>query len=74
MGFCVWNSSFELVLWNRHYCDIYNFPLGRIHSGGQGWREGWAQGSSAPRPASLVLGQILRHEPGESVLEILVPA
>ena len=25
-GFCVWSSAFRLVMWNRHYCDIYGFP------------------------------------------------
>jgi diguanylate cyclase (GGDEF)-like protein len=29
-GFCVWSSSFELVMWNRHYLDIYSFPADRI--------------------------------------------
>jgi diguanylate cyclase (GGDEF)-like protein len=30
-GFCVWSSQFKLVMWNRHYVDIYNFPPDRIH-------------------------------------------
>ncbi|MEP7241330.1 MAG: PAS-domain containing protein, partial [Devosia sp.] len=32
-GFCVWSSEFKLVMWNRHYLDIYNFPSERIHPG-----------------------------------------
>jgi diguanylate cyclase (GGDEF)-like protein len=30
-GFCVWSSEFKLVMWNRHYLDIYNFPADRIY-------------------------------------------
>jgi len=29
-GFCVWSSEFKLVMWNRHYLDIYSFPADRI--------------------------------------------
>src|SRR4029079_7443993 len=29
-GFCVWSSEFRLVMWNRHYLDIYSFPADRI--------------------------------------------
>ncbi|MEO9227599.1 MAG: EAL domain-containing protein [Devosia sp.] len=29
-GFCVWSSEFKLVMWNRHYLDIYRFPADRI--------------------------------------------
>src|SRR3569833_966958 len=29
-GFCVWSSEFRLVMWNRHYLDIYSFPPDRI--------------------------------------------
>ena len=29
-GFCVWSSEFKLVMWNRHYLDIYGFPAERI--------------------------------------------
>jgi diguanylate cyclase (GGDEF)-like protein len=29
-GFCVWSSQFRLVMWNRHYLDIYNFPPERM--------------------------------------------
>jgi diguanylate cyclase (GGDEF)-like protein len=29
-GFCVWSSDFKLVMWNRHYLDIYSFPPDRI--------------------------------------------
>src|SRR3569833_818765 len=32
-GFCVWSSEFKLVMWNRHYLDIYGFPPDRIHKG-----------------------------------------
>ena len=30
-GFCVWSSEFRLVMWNRHYLDIYGFAEDRIH-------------------------------------------
>src|SRR3569623_1134883 len=29
-GFCVWSSEFRLVMWNRHYLDIYSFPPDRV--------------------------------------------
>ncbi len=29
-GFCVWSPDFRLVMWNRHYLDIYGFPSSRI--------------------------------------------
>ncbi|MEO6012658.1 MAG: EAL domain-containing protein [Devosia sp.] len=32
-GFCVWSSEFKLVMWNKHYLDIYAFPADRIHKG-----------------------------------------
>ncbi len=32
-GFCVWSSGFRLVMWNRHYLDIYRFPADRIRKG-----------------------------------------
>jgi diguanylate cyclase (GGDEF)-like protein len=32
-GFCVWSSSFRLVMWNKHYLDIYGFPAARIRKG-----------------------------------------
>ncbi len=32
-GFCVWSSDFKLVLWNRHYLDIYGFSPKRIRKG-----------------------------------------
>ena len=32
-GFCVWSSDFELVMWNRHYLDIYGFSPRRIKKG-----------------------------------------
>jgi diguanylate cyclase (GGDEF)-like protein len=32
-GFCVWSSTFHLLMWNRHYCDIYNFAPERLKRG-----------------------------------------
>ncbi|HVY52635.1 MAG TPA: EAL domain-containing protein [Devosia sp.] len=32
-GFCVWSSEFKLVMWNRHYLDLYGFPADRIRKG-----------------------------------------
>ena len=32
-GFCVWSSEFRLVMWNRHYLDIYSFPPDKIFKG-----------------------------------------
>ena len=32
-GFCVWSGAFRLVMWNRHYLDIYGFPPSRIRKG-----------------------------------------
>jgi len=32
-GFCVWSSDFKLVMWNRHYCEIYGFPRERLYRG-----------------------------------------
>ena len=32
-GFCVWSPQFRLLLWNRHYCDIYGFAPAEIHRG-----------------------------------------
>ena len=32
-GFCVWSSDFRLLMWNRHYLDIYAFPSSRIRKG-----------------------------------------
>jgi diguanylate cyclase (GGDEF)-like protein len=32
-GFCVWSSEFKLVMWNRHYLDIYGFSPKRIKRG-----------------------------------------
>jgi diguanylate cyclase (GGDEF)-like protein len=32
-GFCVWSSAFRLVMWNRHYLDLYGFPPSRIKAG-----------------------------------------
>ncbi len=29
-GFCVWSSEFRLIMWNRHYLEIYGFPAERI--------------------------------------------
>ena len=35
-GFCVWSSDFKLVMWNRHYLDIYGFPAKRIRMASRG--------------------------------------
>jgi diguanylate cyclase (GGDEF)-like protein len=32
-GFCVWSADFRLVMWNKHYLDIYGFPARRIEKG-----------------------------------------
>ena len=32
-GFCVWSSDFRLVIWNRHYLDLYGFSPSRIRKG-----------------------------------------
>ena len=32
-GFCVWSPTFKLVMWNRHYLDIYHFPAERVRRG-----------------------------------------
>ena len=32
-GFCVWSSDFKLVMWNRHYLEIYGFSAKRIKKG-----------------------------------------
>jgi len=32
-GFCVWSPDFKLVMWNRHYLEIYGFPSSRIKQG-----------------------------------------
>jgi len=32
-GFCVWSSTFHLVMWNKHYAEIYGFPQERMHRG-----------------------------------------
>ncbi len=32
-GFCVWSSEFKLVMWNRHYLEMYAFPPHRIAKG-----------------------------------------
>jgi diguanylate cyclase (GGDEF)-like protein len=32
-GFCVWSSAFKLVMWNRHYLELYGFPSSRIRKG-----------------------------------------
>ena len=31
-GFCVWSPDFRLLLWNRHWCEIYGFPPDLVHS------------------------------------------
>lgn len=32
-GFCVWSPDFKLVMWNRHYLEIYGFASSRIKKG-----------------------------------------
>ena len=32
-GFCVWSSEFKLVMWNRHYLDLYGFPADSVRDG-----------------------------------------
>jgi diguanylate cyclase (GGDEF)-like protein len=32
-GFCVWSPDFKLVMWNKHYLDIYGFPASKIRKG-----------------------------------------
>ena len=32
-GFCVWSPDFRLVMWNKHYLEIYGFPSRRIRKG-----------------------------------------
>ena len=32
-GFCVWSADFHLLMWNRHYCDIYGFRPDLLHRG-----------------------------------------
>lgn len=32
-GFCVWSPQFRLVMWNKHYRDIYGFPADAIYRG-----------------------------------------
>jgi len=32
-GFCVWSPKFRLVMWNRHYLDIYGFSAKAIRKG-----------------------------------------
>ena len=32
-GFCVWSPSFRLLLWNRHYLEIYGFPAAAVKRG-----------------------------------------
>ena len=47
-GFCVWSPQFELVMWNRHYLDLYGFPAKRDlpghepRGGGRAQRARWA--------------------------------
>ena len=33
-GFCVWSAQFRLVMWNKHYRDIYGFPAEALRRGG----------------------------------------
>ena len=32
-GFCVWSPQFRLVMWNKHYRDIYGFSASEIYRG-----------------------------------------
>lgn len=32
-GFCVWSPQFRLVMWNKHYRDIYGFSAEAIYRG-----------------------------------------
>ena len=32
-GFCVWSSEFKLVMWNRHYLELYSFAPHRVTKG-----------------------------------------
>ena len=57
-GFCVWSSTFRLLMWNRHYLDIYGFPSNRIRKG--------------MTLASVVkLSSDLGNHPGQSAREFL---
>ena len=57
-GFCVWSSAFRLVMWNKHYRDIYGFPQNRI-------RKGMTLG------AVVKLSAELGHHAGQSPAEFL---
>jgi diguanylate cyclase (GGDEF)-like protein len=32
-GFCIWSPEFRLVMWNKHYLEIYGFPASKIRKG-----------------------------------------
>jgi len=32
-GFCVWSPQFRLVMWNKHWRDIYGFSLDAVYRG-----------------------------------------
>jgi PAS domain-containing protein len=32
-GFCVWSPQFRLVMWNKHYRDLYGFAADAIYRG-----------------------------------------
>ena len=32
-GFCVWSPQFRLVMWNKHYRELYGFAEDAIHQG-----------------------------------------
>ncbi len=32
-GFCVWSPQFRLVMWNKHYRDLYGFDADAIYKG-----------------------------------------
>jgi len=57
-GFCVWSSAFRLVMWNRHYLDIYNFPADRIRKG-------------LPLADIVALSVELGNHPGQSAAQFL---
>ena len=57
-GFCVWSSAFRLVMWNRHYLDIYGFPRNRVRKG-------------MTLDAAARLSAELGHHPDQSPAEFL---
>jgi PAS domain-containing protein len=57
-GFCVWSSEFTLVMWNRHYLDIYSFPADKIVKG-------------MPLEAVVKLSAELGNHPGQTPQQFL---